>query len=152
MARTFFILALAAVTTYLSLLVQTRGSELMSKLCAIRQNKKPQVLLLTTIIPLTLKREPEAFAAPPCFADLRGRCFSLVDNAYEYVVCPYNNITQSATATYDNFRGVLGIWSKWEDAPKDINTTAVVEREQAYGDGTDCNYKPRESRVQLVRT
>lgn len=54
------------------------------------------------------------FSGPQHFQSLQGRCFKHRDLKYEYILCPFQNITQEdIQAYYEPYKGVLGVWLDW---------------------------------------
>lgn len=63
---------------------------------------------------LQLRMKPGNFSGPDHLKSLFGRCFKHRDPKYEYILCPYQNITQEdIQAYYEPYRGVLGVWLDW---------------------------------------
>ncbi|XP_064102654.1 N-acetylglucosamine-1-phosphotransferase subunit gamma-like [Macrobrachium nipponense] len=63
---------------------------------------------------LQLRMKPGNFSGPDHLKSLLGRCFKHRDPKYEYILCPYQNITQEdIQAYYEPYRGVLGVWLDW---------------------------------------
>ncbi|XP_042212884.1 N-acetylglucosamine-1-phosphotransferase subunit gamma-like isoform X2 [Homarus americanus] len=63
---------------------------------------------------LQLRMKPANFTGPGHLKDLVGRCFKHRDLKYEYVFCPFQNLTQEDIQTYyEPYKGVLGVWADW---------------------------------------
>ncbi|XP_071521964.1 N-acetylglucosamine-1-phosphotransferase subunit gamma-like [Panulirus ornatus] len=63
---------------------------------------------------LQLRMKPANFSGPDHLKDLIGKCFKHRDSKYEYVFCPFQNITQEdIQAYYEPYKGVLGVWADW---------------------------------------
>lgn len=61
-----------------------------------------------------LRMKPANFSGPEHLQDLSGKCFKYRDQKYEYVLCPFHNITQEdIQAYYEPYKGVLGVWTDW---------------------------------------
>ncbi|KAK7071622.1 hypothetical protein SK128_025455 [Halocaridina rubra] len=60
------------------------------------------------------RMRPANFSGPDHLRGLLGRCFKHRDTKYEYILCPFQNITQEdIQAYYDPYKGVLGVWLDW---------------------------------------
>ncbi|XP_069961070.1 N-acetylglucosamine-1-phosphotransferase subunit gamma-like [Cherax quadricarinatus] len=63
---------------------------------------------------LQLRMKPANFSGPDHLRHLAGRCFKYQDSKYEYVFCPFQNITQEdIQAYYEPYKGILGVWADW---------------------------------------
>ncbi|KAL7635673.1 UNVERIFIED_CONTAM: hypothetical protein RMT77_013490 [Armadillidium vulgare] len=61
-----------------------------------------------------IKTNPSTFSGPQQFKALMGLCFPYLDDKYKFKFCPFQNVTQEeVTATYEPFKGVLGVWGEW---------------------------------------
>lgn len=94
----------------------------------------------------SLLRQPRALTGPLALQTLYGRCFVHREKNYEYVLCPFHNITQRDVSgtTWGTFYGVLGVWDDWiEDGSESAPTS------QLYTDGTECGFKRRLAKVHI---
>ncbi|MPC27587.1 N-acetylglucosamine-1-phosphotransferase subunit gamma [Portunus trituberculatus] len=59
--------------------------------------------------------KPAKFSGPEHLQELFGKCFKYRDQKYEYVLCPFHNITQEdIQAYYEPYKGVLGYLAKFK--------------------------------------
>lgn len=102
--------------------------------------------------PLVPARPPSPFALPPLVADSGGvgdgdhwvalshTCYHRTDSEYEYIACPYHNITQ--TSRTSTLTVLLGIYDAI--AVTDTVTDTVT---MMYRNGTDCGGGKQRSTV-----
>ncbi|KAK3864023.1 hypothetical protein Pcinc_030255 [Petrolisthes cinctipes] len=77
---------------------------------------------------MVLRMKPANYSGPHHLMDWRGKCFKHRDSKYEYVFCPFHNITQEdILAYYDAYKGVLGVWSDWEIQNNQFQAMNMVE-------------------------
>lgn len=63
---------------------------------------------------LALQVPPQDFSGPQQLQRLVGSCFNLTDTQYQYVFCPFHNVTQfELTSRWNSYQGVLGVWQEW---------------------------------------
>ena len=79
-------------------------------------------------------REPSIFQGPDILEPLDGKCFQLMENQYEYSVCPFRNITQAETHGTRSLY-ILGIWDRYE-----IQTSSDTLPMLFYDNGTSCGH------------
>ncbi|CAD5115646.1 DgyrCDS4602 [Dimorphilus gyrociliatus] len=73
------------------------------------------------------------FIGPEHLKHIYGRCFTLIDNAYKYSFCPFDNVTQhEQNFRWNPYNGILGVWSYWET--KDGYFQSMI-----FKNGDDCN-------------
>ena len=59
-------------------------------------------------------RFPKNITGPNSLRSLAGNCYTLIQNDYEYSLCPFTNVTQKQTNNVWNaFYGILGIFDSW---------------------------------------
>ncbi|XP_042893140.1 N-acetylglucosamine-1-phosphotransferase subunit gamma-like isoform X2 [Penaeus japonicus] len=89
--------------------------------------------------------KPANVSGPDHLYHLEGKCFKHRDLKYEYVFCPYNNITQEdIQAFYEPYKGVLGIWLDWEINDNKFAAMRMVE-------GSSCGmHNHRSTKVEIV--
>lgn len=98
--------------------------------------------------PPTLTRQPRVFSGPSSLYSLTHSCFHGELNDYDYVVCPFANVTQRQKgSTWSGFWGVLGVWDAWEKNKTSDGSEYYTT--QSYTDGTDCGGKARRTSVTL---
>ena len=96
-------------------------------------------------------REPAAFSGPAVLKSLTQLCVSITSssassNSWEYVICPFQNVTQREIVSYSSgFWGILGIWDGWERGVKPGGPGKLI-----YSDGTETGCgKRRKATVTL---
>ena len=92
---------------------------------------------------VVVSREPSIFQGPDVLEPLVGKCFQLMENQYEYSVCPFRNVTQAETHGTRSLY-ILGIWDRYE-----IKSSADILPELFYDNGTSCGHTTH--RKSLVR-
>ncbi|CAL4123285.1 unnamed protein product [Meganyctiphanes norvegica] len=93
---------------------------------------------------LKLRMQPANFSGPDYLEKLIGKCFKHRDPKYEYVFCPFHNITQEdIQAFYEPYKGVLGVWGQW-----DIKDNQFAAMEMLEGSGCSAG-RHRSTRVAI---
>lgn len=93
---------------------------------------------------LKLRMQPANFSGPDYLEKLKGECFKHRDPKYEYVFCPFQNITQEdIQAFYEPYKGVLGVWGQWE-----IKDNQFISMEMLEGSGCSAG-RHRSTRVAI---
>ncbi|KAG0714553.1 N-acetylglucosamine-1-phosphotransferase subunit gamma [Chionoecetes opilio] len=88
-----------------------------------------------------VRMKPARFSGPEHLQDLSGKCFKCRDQKYEYVMCPFHNITQEdIQAYYEPYRGVLGVWSDWTIENNEFVAMNMIEGSRC-GEGTHRSTK-----------
>jgi hypothetical protein len=90
-------------------------------------------------------REPKPFSGPTEFESLRERCIATSQAGYEYVVCPFANVTQRDVSGGSQFFGLLGIFEGWNAGKADVDHAAM-----RFTDGCRCGGKRRKTTVTLT--
>ncbi|KAK8402867.1 hypothetical protein O3P69_000870 [Scylla paramamosain] len=90
---------------------------------------------------LHLRMKPAKFSGPEHLQELSGKCFKYRDQKYEYVLCPFHNITQEdIQAYYEPYKGVLGVWSDWTIDNNKFVAMNMIEGSRC-GEGTHRSTK-----------
>jgi hypothetical protein len=124
--------------------------------CALGARVSMKVVASTPSIPATPRpsipvphRPPHDPLGPTELLPLAGSCAApLRHTNFEYVVCPFRNVTQrDVVATWNAFHGILGLWGTW----KTIATDGGGAKYDAmhYTDGTECGAKRRSAVVKV---
>lgn len=94
---------------------------------------------------LQARMKPANVSGPHHLYHLDGKCFKHRDLKYEYVFCPFNNITQEdIQAFYEPYKGVLGVWLDWEIRDNKFAAMRMVE-------GSSCAmHNHRTTKVEIV--
>ena len=92
---------------------------------------------------VVVSREPSIFQGPDVLEPLVGKCFQLMENQYEYSVCPFRNVTQAETHGTRSLY-ILGIWDRYE-----IKSSTDTVPMLFYDNGTSCGHTTH--RKSLVR-
>lgn len=109
-----------AVVLYISLLLQLTGSG--SEMVPMRVVNELPSTSYSSLQKLDTKAEekllarmkPANVSGPEHLHGLAGKCFTYRDAKYEYVLCPFSNITQEDIQVYyEPYKGILGVWSDW---------------------------------------
>jgi hypothetical protein len=90
-------------------------------------------------------RDPKPFSGPTEFKPLQERCIATSQAGYEYVVCPFANVTQRDISGGSQFFGLLGIFEGWNAGKADADHAAM-----RFTDGCRCGGKRRKSTVTLT--
>ena len=83
---------------------------------------------------VVVSREPSIFQGPDVLEPLVGKCFQLMENQYEYSVCPFRNVTQAETHGTRSLY-ILGIWDRYE-----IKSSTDTVPMLFYDNGTSCGH------------
>jgi len=90
-------------------------------------------------------REPKPFNRPTELESLQERCIATSQAGYEYVVCPFANVTQRDISGGSQFFGLLGIFEGWNAGKADADHAAM-----RFTDGCRCGGKRRKTTVTLT--
>ncbi|XP_047473233.1 N-acetylglucosamine-1-phosphotransferase subunit gamma-like [Penaeus chinensis] len=94
---------------------------------------------------LQARMKPANVSGPDHLYHLEGKCFKYKDLKYEYMFCPFNNITQEdIQAFYEPYKGILGVWLDWEIRDNKFAAMRMVE-------GSSCGmHNHRTTKVEIV--
>ncbi|XP_069174115.1 N-acetylglucosamine-1-phosphotransferase subunit gamma-like [Procambarus clarkii] len=140
----------ASIVTYLLFITLSKSQAEMAPLKVINELPSSGYSNLQKLEPkqeekLQLRMKPANFTGPHHLRDLVGRCFKYLDSKYEYVFCPFQNITQEdIQAYYEPYKGVLGVWADWYIEDNQFKVMNMIE-------GSPCgNGRHRSTKVTLL--
>lgn len=81
-------------------------------------------------------RIPDPFSGTINLSFLEGSCHSILEDRWEYTVCPYQNVTSKRIMAQKT--NVLGVWGHWTTKQLDESTSRKYPIME-YTDGQGCN-------------
>lgn len=81
-------------------------------------------------------RIPEPFSGTINLSFLEGSCHSILEDRWEYTVCPYQNVTSKRIMAQKT--NLLGVWGHWTSKQSEESTSRKYPIME-YTDGQGCN-------------